>query len=71
MEDLRPATLVAALKDEKKDYHVDFTKSAGLIGELVDKTIYPLLNNKSAGLIRELVDETIYSLLNDKSAAQM
>ncbi len=48
MEDLRPATLVAALRDEKKDYHVGLTKSAGLIRELVDKTIHPLLNNKSA-----------------------
>ncbi len=40
--------LVAALRDEKKDYHVGLIKSAGLIRELVDKTIHPLLNDKSA-----------------------
>lgn len=46
--DLRPATLVAALRDEKKDHPVALTKSAGLIKELVDKSLHPLLNNKTA-----------------------
>ena len=45
--DLRPATLVAALRDKKKDYLIGFTKSAGLIKELLDKSLQPLLNNKS------------------------
>ena len=48
LEDLRPATLVAALRDEKKDYYIGLTKSAGLIKELVDKSLHPFLNNKSA-----------------------
>lgn len=51
MENLRPAMLVTALRDEKKDYHVGFTKSVGLIKKLVDKTIYPFLNNKNAALM--------------------
>lgn len=40
--------LVPALRDEKKDYPVGFTKSASLIKEFMYKTIYPLLNDKSA-----------------------
>lgn len=46
--DLRPSTLVSALRDEKKDHFIALTKSAGLILELVDKSLQPLLNNKSA-----------------------
>lgn len=46
--DLRPATLIAALKDEKKDYLIGLTKSIGLIKELVNKSLHPLLNDKSA-----------------------
>lgn len=46
--DIRPATLVAALRDEKKDYLFGLSKSAGLIKELVDKSLHPLLNDKSA-----------------------
>lgn len=46
--DLRPSTLVSALRDEKKDYLIAFTKSAGIIKELVDKNLYPLLNGKTA-----------------------
>ena len=42
---------MAALRDEKKDYHVGLTKSAGLIKKLVDKSLHPLLNNKSAAEI--------------------
>ena len=46
--DLRPSTLVSALRDEKKDHLTALTKSAGLIKELVDKSLYLLLNNKTA-----------------------
>lgn len=46
--DLRPATIVTALRDEKKDHLIALTKNAGLIKELVDKSLHPLLNNKSA-----------------------
>lgn len=48
---LRLATLVAALRDKKKDYLIDLTKSAGLIKEFVDKSLHPLLNNKNAAEI--------------------
>ena len=48
LEDLKPATLVIALRNEKKDYHVGLTKSAGLIKELGDKSFQSLLNNKNA-----------------------
>lgn len=46
--DLRPATLVAALRAEKKDHLAALTKSAGLIKELVDKSLHSLLHNKTA-----------------------
>lgn len=46
--DLRPSTLVSALRDEKKDYLIALTKSAGIIKELVDKNLHPLLNGKIA-----------------------
>ena len=46
--DLRPSTLVSALRDEKKDHFMALRKSVGLILELVDKILHPLLNNKSA-----------------------
>lgn len=42
---------MATLKDKKKDYHIDLTKNVGLIKELVDKSLYPLLNDKSAAQI--------------------
>lgn len=51
LADLRPSTLVAALRDEKKDHFVGLTKSAGLIKELVDKSLHLLLSNKSASEI--------------------
>ena len=46
--DLRPSTLVSALRDEKKDHFTALTKSAGLIIQLVDKSLHPLLNDKTA-----------------------
>lgn len=51
MEDLRPAMLMVALRDEKKDYHVGLTKSVSLTKELVDKTIHLFLNNNNAAQI--------------------
>lgn len=48
---LKPATLVAALKDKKKDYLIGLTKGTDLIKKLVDKNLYSLLNNKSAAKI--------------------
>ncbi len=46
--DLRPSTLVSALRDEKKDHINALAKSAGIIKELVDKSLHLLLNNKTA-----------------------
>lgn len=46
--DLRPSTLVSALRDEKKDYLTGLTKSAGIIQELVNKNLHALLNGKTA-----------------------
>ncbi len=46
--DLKTATLVSTLRDEKKEYTLALTKSVGIIKELVDKSLYPLLNNKSS-----------------------
>lgn len=40
-EDLRPSMLAATLRDEKKDHLVALTKSAGIIQELVDKSLHP------------------------------
>lgn len=51
MEDLRLATLVTARKNKKKNYYVGFNKSIGLIRELINKIIHPLLNNKSVAQI--------------------
>ncbi len=46
--DLKTATLVSALRNEKKEYTLALTKSAGIIKELVDKSLHPLLNDKSS-----------------------
>lgn len=46
--DLKSLTLVLALRDEKKDQFIALIKSVGLIKKLVNKTLYPLLNNKTA-----------------------
>ena len=55
--DLRPSTLVSALRDEKKDHLIALTKSAGLIKELVDKSLHPLLNNKTAAEMWTLLED--------------
>ena len=47
-EDLRPSMLASALREEKKDFLAALSKSAGLIKELVDKSLHPLLSEKSA-----------------------
>lgn len=54
--DLRPSTLVSALRDEKKDHLIALTKSAGLIKELVDKSLHPLLSNKTAAEMWSLLE---------------
>ncbi len=45
--DLRPSTLVSALKDKKKDHIIALAKSAEIIKELVYKSLHSLLNNKT------------------------
>ena len=55
--DLRPLTLVSALRDEKKDQLIALTKSAGLIKELVDKNLHPPLNNKTAAKMWTLLED--------------
>lgn len=44
--DLRPAMLVLILKNKKKNHFPILIKIAGLIKKLVNKNLYPLLNNK-------------------------
>lgn len=44
---LKTTTLVFALRDEKKEQMFAMTKSVGLIKELVNKSLYLLLNDKS------------------------
>ncbi len=55
--DLRPSTLVAALRDEKKDHFIALTKSVGLIQEMLDKSLHPLLNDKTAAEMRTLLED--------------
>lgn len=45
--DLRPSTLVLALRDEKKDHVIALRNRTRLILELVNKSFYFFLNNKS------------------------
>ncbi len=40
--------LISALRDEKKVHLIPPTRSAGIIKELVDKNLHPLLNGKTA-----------------------
>ena len=47
-EDLWLSMLASALREEKKDFLAALSKSAGLIKELVDKSLHPLLSDKSA-----------------------
>ncbi len=46
--DVRTNMLVSSLRDEKKDYLIAPTKSAGIIKELVDENLQPLLSGKTA-----------------------
>ena len=63
LEDLMLVTLVTALRDKKKNYHVGLTKSAGLIKELVDKILHFLLNNKSAAEIWTFLESRFQHIL--------
>lgn len=52
---MRPSTLVSALRDKKKDNINALAKSAGIIKELVNKSLYSLLNNKTAAKMWTIV----------------
>ena len=54
--DLRSFTFVGALRDEKKDHFIALTKSAGLIQEMVDKSLHPLLDDKTAAEMWTLLE---------------
>lgn len=56
LKDLRSVTLVSALRDEKKNYYIGLTKSAGQIKVFVDKSVYLLVNNKSAAKIQAFLE---------------
>lgn len=43
--------LAVALRNKKMDYLVALTKSAGIIQELVNKSLHPLLHNKTTAEI--------------------
>ncbi len=49
--DLKSSTLISALRDEKKDHINALAMSAGIIKELVDKSLYLWLNHKTAAEI--------------------
>lgn len=55
--DLRLATLVSALRNEKKDHLTALTKSVGIIKELVDKSLHLLLNNKTTAKMWTLLED--------------
>lgn len=55
--DLKLSTLVLALRDKKKDHFMALTKSAGLILELVHKSLHPLVNNKFAAKIWTILED--------------
>lgn len=38
---------MTVIRDKKNDYLIGFTKNMSLIKELVNKSLYPLLNNKN------------------------
>ena len=47
-EDLRPSILASVLREKKKNFLAALSKCAGLIKELVDKSLHLLLSEKSA-----------------------
>ncbi len=49
--------LVSALRKEKKDFLTALSKSAGLIIELVDKSLHPLLSKKSAAKMWTILEK--------------
>lgn len=46
--DLKLFIFVLALKNKKKDHFITLTKSVSMTKELVNKSLYLLLNNKIA-----------------------
>ncbi len=62
-EDLRPFMLAAALRDRKKDYLIALTKSAGIIQELVDKSLHPLLHNKTSAGMWTILQDRFHHIL--------
>lgn len=54
--DLRPSTLVSVLRDEKKNHFTALTKSAGLIIQLVNKSLHPFLNDKTAAKMWSILE---------------
>ncbi len=61
-EDLRPSMLAAALRDEKKNYLIALTKSAGIIQELVDKNLHPLLHNKTTAEMWTILQDRFHQI---------
>lgn len=47
LEEFKPATFVAALRDEMHDYYIGLIKSANLIKKLVNKSLHLFLNDKN------------------------
>lgn len=56
-DNLRASMLIASLREEKKDYFIVLTKIAGIIQELVDKSLHPLLHDNSAAMIWKILLE--------------
>ncbi len=54
--------LTATLRDKKKDYLVALTKSAGIIQELVDKSLYSLLHNKTSAEMWTILQDRFYHI---------
>lgn len=54
---LKPSTLILVLRDKKKNHFIAWTKSTGLILELVNKSLHPLLNDKIAAKMWTLFED--------------
>lgn len=57
VNDPKTATLVSTLENGKKEYNLALTKSAGLIKELVDGSLYPLLNDKTSAKMWTILED--------------
>lgn len=60
--DLRPTTLVSALRDKKKDHLATLTKSMGLIKELINKSLYLLFYNKTMAKIQIILRDKFHHI---------